>query len=586
MPCLFRNKGFTKIFLIITVVLITGLMPVYAYSLIPAAEKKSMNIPGGTAYIDGMPEFNWDLQQKPVELVSNRLKASFKTMWNRNTFYIFAYIFDSEKNNNDTVEIFIGANNTNAIEGNLHYKLFFDERDVQGADYSVTALDDGYIVEAAVTMHKNAAPGDIINFDIRITDADTGAVVSWNDPMNIQAHNPDRLGLAALDKHIIASCAVYGTPVIDGEKDEVWDKSMDIETNTWIKGVKGAVAKIKTLWDENNLYVYAQVADELLSKSSENPSENDSVEIFIDRNNGKTEEYEPDDAHYRINFDNEQTFGAGANAEKIVSAVKVTEGGYIVEAAIAFDEIEPADGTLIGFDFLVNDDRNGDGTKDSIVSWNDGTGESHRNTSRFGILKLVNDDTLIFSDIYEVAWAQRQIEFLASKDILRAVSGKHFKPMDEITRADFLYFLMNTLNLKSDSDDNFSDVYEDDYYYEAVATAKKLGITSGIGDNIFRPLERINRQDMVTFVIRALNAAGKVFEPADISIIEGYIDFRLISDYAAESIAILVREGIIQGSGNRLNPLYNVTRAEAVVLLYRIYTEILYPDELVLHNNY
>lgn len=265
-----------------------------------------MNIPGGTAYIDGMSEFSWDLQQKPVELVSNGIKASFKTMWNRNTLYIFAYIFDSEKNKNDTVEIFIGANNPGTFEENLNYKLYFDQRDVQGADYSVTALDDGYIVEAAVTMHKNAVPGDIINFDIRITDADSGAVVSWNDPYNMQVHNPDRLGLATLQKRLNASCALYGTPIIDGEKDDVWDKSMELVTNAWIKGVKGAVAKVKTLWDENSLYVYAQVADEHLSKSSENPWEHDSVEIFIDYNNGKTEDYEFDDAQYRIDFDNKK----------------------------------------------------------------------------------------------------------------------------------------------------------------------------------------------------------------------------------------------------------------------------------------
>ena len=132
--------------------------------------------------------------------------------------YIFAYIFDSEKNKNDTVEIFIGANNPGTFEENLNYKLYFDQRDVQAADYSVTALDDGYIVEAAVTMHKNAVPGDIINFDIRITDADSGAVVSWNDPYNMQVHNPDRLGLATLQKRLNASCALYGTPIIDGEK--------------------------------------------------------------------------------------------------------------------------------------------------------------------------------------------------------------------------------------------------------------------------------------------------------------------------------------------------------------------------------
>jgi len=570
MPYFFKNKGFIIVSLII-ILLIAGLVPVFANHLTSAAEKKSINIPNGTAYIDGKPEFSWDIQE-PVELASNSLRASFKTMWNRSTLYLYAYIFDLGKNSKDTVEIFTGTYSSSVMEGNLHYKLYYDGRDVPDAVYSVTAADNGYIVEAEVAMPKIAVPGDIIAFDIRITDADSGAVVSWNDHANMQAHNPDRLGLATLDKRRNASCVPYGTPVIDGEKDDVWDNSIEFATGTWIKGVKGAAAKVKTLWDENNLYVYAHVADE---KTSENPWEQDYVEIFIDRNNGKTLEYEPDDVQYRINFDNVQSFGADANAEKITSAVKAVDSGYIIEAAISFDPIGPADGSLIGFDIIVNDDRNGDGTIDSIVAWNDGIGEPYRNASKLGILKLVNDGALIFSDIYDVAWAQHQIEFLASKGILRAVSGKHFKPIDQITRADFLYFLINTLDLKAHSDENFSDVYEEDYYYEALATAKKLGITSGIDDDIFKPAECITRQDVITLTVRALNAAGIVFEPADISTIEGYIDFRLISDYAAESVAILVREGIIQGSGNRLNPLHNFTRAEAAVLLYRVYTEIL-----------
>ena len=46
-------------------------------------------------------------------------------------------------------------------------------------------------------------------------------------------------------------------------------------------------------------------------------------------------------------------------------------------------------GTLIGFDFQVNNDELGNGVRSSVATWNDPTGESFRNTSRFGVLKLV-----------------------------------------------------------------------------------------------------------------------------------------------------------------------------------------------------
>ncbi len=43
------------------------------------------------------------------------------------------------------------------------------------------------------------------------------------------------------------------------------------------------------------------------------------------------------------------------------------------------------------------------------------------------------------------------------------------------------------------------------------------------------------------------------------------------ADYAVSSLASLVKEGLITGSGNKLNPRAYTARAEATVFLYRIY---------------
>jgi endo-1,4-beta-xylanase len=40
--------------------------------------------------------------------------------------------------------------------------------------------------------------------------------------------------------------------------------------------------------------------------------------------------------------------------------------------------------------FQGNDDGLGNGVRSSVATWNDPTGESFRNTSRFGVLKLVH----------------------------------------------------------------------------------------------------------------------------------------------------------------------------------------------------
>lgn len=110
------------------------------------------------------------------------------------------------------------------------------------------------------------------------------------------------------------------------------------------------------------------------------------MEIFIDEKNNKSIDYKEDDAQYRINFENEQSFGGYPS--KINSVAVVTKDGYNVEVVIPFKTIKGANGVKIGFDLQVNDDP-GTGKRGSIAKWNDPTNESYRNTSGFGVLELI-----------------------------------------------------------------------------------------------------------------------------------------------------------------------------------------------------
>jgi S-layer homology domain. len=52
------------------------------------------------------------------------------------------------------------------------------------------------------------------------------------------------------------------------------------------------------------------------------------------------------------------------------------------------------------------------------------------------------------------------------------------------------------------------------------------------------------------------------------------VDFKInLADYATESLLTLIKEGLIIGDGDKLNPLEQTTRAEAAVFLYRIYNK-------------
>ena len=187
------------------------------------------------------------------------------------------------------------------------------------------------------------------------------------------------------------STAVYGTPVIDGTTDAVWNGVPAMQINRYQMAWQGANGTAKALWDEKNLYVLIQVSDAQLDKVSANVWEQDSVEAFVDENNGKTSFYQEDDGQYRVNFDNEASFNPAGIADGFESATSVSGTNYTVEMKIPFKTITPANNVKLGFDAQINDAK--DGARQSVAAWNDTTGNGYQDTSVYGVLTLTGKKT-------------------------------------------------------------------------------------------------------------------------------------------------------------------------------------------------
>ena len=318
--------------------------------------------------------------------------VTFKALWDEHHLHLLVRVSDPTRSRGDRVELFVDENNDKATSyepddaayalrrfGDGHHRVRFRTRERLG----------GYELEAAIPITRALSTGAEIGFDVRITDANRGTVAAWNDFTLTQTTDTSKFGTLSLVGENQIAEAHRGTPIVDGVEDPVWAGAPEIATNTRVLGTSGATARVKTLWDAGHLYVLAHVTDALLSKVSANAWEEDSIEVFLDPNNAKTSQYESDDGQFRVNYENTQSFGGSANAGQIVSATRVVPGGYDVELAIALDPTLCGSGSVIGFDFQVNDDALGNGVRSSVVTWNDPTGESFRNTSRFGVLRLM-----------------------------------------------------------------------------------------------------------------------------------------------------------------------------------------------------
>lgn len=177
--------------------------------------------------------------------------------------------------------------------------------------------------------------------------------------------------------------------------------------------------------------------------------------------------------------------------------------------------------------------------------------------------------TETFTDLANHAWAKDAIYTLKNKGIISGVSDTEFAPANNIKRGDFILILTRMLSVNDTFTENFADVPESAYYYNAVGSAKAAGIAQGSGEN-FMPENSITRQDLITLAYRAFLAKGYITETTDLTSLDTFGDKDSISDYAKTSMASMVKAGIIQGADGNVNPQGNATRAEVAVMCARL----------------
>lgn len=314
--------------------------------------------------------------------------ASFKAMWDEGHLYVFADVKDPAKTPGDAVEVFISDPGSKTAP-TARFTLNRDGSAAGGAVVKAKEIGGGYILEASLPLKTPLALEGKIGFDIRARDAArTGALTSWNDPKNAQESDASRYGVLQLGDAVKVTEAVFGAPKIDAVIDPIWAGARVITTGIAAQGSLSATAKVRTMWDAGFIYVLAKVTDPVLNDASTSPYSQDSVEFFLDENNGKVKLYEPDDAQDRVSFKNLQSFGSNGSDARFKSAARIVPGGYVVEAAIPLRTVKAATNMIFGFDAQVND-ADAAGTRQSIIKWSDPTNNTYKDFTRLGSLVLV-----------------------------------------------------------------------------------------------------------------------------------------------------------------------------------------------------
>jgi len=330
----------------------TKLQP--AIQKVTITEAKDGNIAGETYTID-----------------QGAVQAEFIPVWDADGLTVQVKVKDTTVNDADAVTVYVDPKNS-ASDITPHK--------VTVARTAAAAIAGGYQATVKVSM-KGLKVAQQISLDVVVNnDGETG---SFNDLTGKQESSSKYYAVATMKPGI--EKIPYGIISIDADADAAWGNAVNIPL-TINKGSE-ASANAKVLWDDDNLYVYATVNDAVLDKTGAQTHEQDSLEVFIDEDNGKTASYGEDDKQYRINYNNEQSFnGKKCLAENVKSATKTIDGGYVVEAAFKWTDIKPANGTKIGLEFQINDAK--DGKRIGTLSWYDETGMGWSGSNVYGTVEL------------------------------------------------------------------------------------------------------------------------------------------------------------------------------------------------------
>ncbi len=174
----------------------------------------------------------------------------------------------------------------------------------------------------------------------------------------------------------------------------------------------------------------------------------------------------------------------------------------------------------------------------------------------------------IFADLEDCEWARTAVTLLASRGVVNGKSEGVFAPMDSVTRAEFVKMLAGAFALSGTTEKTFDDVVESHWAYSYVSAAVANGIAKGVSETSFGASDKITRQDMAVLCARLAEARGIVLSYEQTFFVDG----DTIADYAIDSVCKLAGAGIITGIGNdEFAPYNTATRAEAAVMIYRLY---------------
>lgn len=210
-----------------------------------------------------------------------------------------------------------------------------------------------------------------------------------------------------------------------------------------------------------------------------------------------------------------------------------------------------------------------DGQRLKLTENRDGTYSFTMPSGTANVYVRFSGSGLPFADVPSGSWYYDDVAYVYDTGLMTGLTATAFGPNLSTTRGMIVTILWRMENEPAAKHGcPFADVRRGSYYEQAIAWASENGIVTGFDASTFAPDRAITREQLAAILFRfaAYRGMDAVTLRENLS---SFQDQAAISAYAVSALNWAVGEGLMQGTGDKLEPTGSATRAQVAAMLRR-----------------
>ena len=210
-----------------------------------------------------------------------------------------------------------------------------------------------------------------------------------------------------------------------------------------------------------------------------------------------------------------------------------------------------------------------DGERLKLTENRDGTYSFTMPSGAANVYVRFSGSGLPFADVPSGSWYYDDVAYVYDTGLMTGLTVAAFGPNLSTTRGMIVTILWRMENEPAAKHGcPFADVRRGSYYEQAIAWASENGIVTGFDASTFAPDRAITREQLAAILFRfaAYRGMDAVTLRENLS---RFQDQAAISAYAVSALNWAVGEGLMQGTGDKLEPTGSATRAQVAAMLRR-----------------